>query len=231
MYKKYSLLTLVFCCGLLAAASAQVEADLAGSSQMSEAEIKEIGEHWDELEKAGDQFGDLAENFGDLLKTVKSAKDLYDAAKALDDNECVPDLTTDANAMMPTGCKTEENCSECYEKGIGRLNHVRKTLARMACLRINTKTYVESAIAFGDDVSGIHGAMAIAWQNEKIGIKKSYEKFKKTYDKKYLEMMQSLEISLKDISVCEAQFGMQDWYQKSGFIYLEIMKEKYKRTD
>jgi hypothetical protein len=139
MHKKYSLLLLIFCCCLLSRVSAQSEGDAAGSSQMSEAEIKEIGEHWDELEKAGDQFGDLAKNFGDLLKTIKSAKDLYDAAKALDDNECVPDLTTDASAMMPTGCDSQESCSECYEKGIGRLNHVRKTLARMACLRINTK--------------------------------------------------------------------------------------------
>ncbi len=133
--------------------------------------------------------------------------------------------------MMPTGCDEEEACSACYEKGVTRLNHIRKTLARMACLRINTKTYVESAIAFGDDVSGIHGAMGLIWQKEKIGIKQSYEKFKKTYDKKYVEMMQSLETSLKDINECEAQFGLKDWYQKAGFMYLEIMKEKYKRTD
>ena len=172
---------LILCCSLITVTNAQSDGDISGSSQMSESEISGMAEHWDEVGQAGDQLGDLAENFGDLLKAVQSAKDLYDAAKALDDNECIPDLTTDASAMMPTGCDEEENCSACYEKGVSRLNHVRKTLARMACLRINTKTYVESAIAFGDDVSGIHGAMGLIWQTQKIGIKKSYEKFKKTY--------------------------------------------------
>jgi len=229
LFKK--VLIIILCCSLITVTNAQSDGEISGTAQMSEAEISGIGEHWDEVEQAGDQLGELAENFGDLLKAVQSAKDLYDAAKALDDNECVPDLTTDASAMMPTGCDEEEGCSACYEKAVTRLNHVRKTLARMACLRINTKTYVESAIAFGDDVSGIHGAMGLIWQTEKIGIKKSYEKFKKTYDKKYLEMMESLDIGLKDINMCEAQFGLKDWYQKAGFIYFEMMKEKYKRTD
>jgi hypothetical protein len=150
---------------------------------------------------------------------------------ALDNNECVPDLTTDASAMMPSGCDEEDACSDCYEKAISRMNNVRKNLARMSCLRINTKKYVESAIAFGDNVSCIHGAMGLAWQNERKGIKAGYEKFKKTYDTKYIEMMESLETGLKEINRCEAEFGMKDWYQKAGFIYFEMMKERYKRTD
>ena len=111
------------------------------------------------------------------------------------------------------------------------MNNVRKNLARMSCLRVNTKTYVESAIAVGDNVSGLHGAMGIAWHNERKGIKAGYEKFKKTYDTKYVEMMESLETALRQINQCEAEFGLKDWYQKAGFIYFEIMKEKYKRTD
>jgi hypothetical protein len=213
------------------AQSSSTDGTLSGINQMGESEIKIIQDHWGEFGEMGDQLGKLGENFGKAIETAQAAQDLYNALKALDNNECVPDLTTDASAMMPSGCDEEGACNACYEKAVTSLNHVRKNLARMSCLRINTKTYVESAIAFGDNVSGIHGAMGLAWQNERKGIKAGYEKFKKTYDTKYIEMMESLETALKEINQCEAQFGMRDWYQKAGFIYFEMMKERYKRTD
>ena len=201
------------------------------TNQMSEAEIEGLREGTNNLDLGQKGALELLETLGNILKAVNSAGELYDATTALDNNECIPDLTTDASALMPSGCDEEGDCNTCYEKAVTGLNHVRKNLARMSCLRINTKNYVESAISFGDDVSGIHGAMGIAWQNQRKGIKDVYEKFKKTYDSKYIEMMQSLEAGLKEISKCEAQFGMKDWYQKAGFIYFEMMKERYKRSD
>ena len=226
MKKFYKLLiaSIVFC-NLHTVVNAQ-ETD-----PMSEAEIGALREETNNLDLGQKGALELLEHFGNIMKAVNSAGELYDAMKALDNNECVPDLTTDAGAMMPSGCDDEAACNACYEKAVTNLNHVRKNLARMSCLRVNTKTYVESAIAFGDDVSGIHGAMGLAWQNEKVGIKASYEKFKKTYDTKYIEMMESLETALKEINQCEAEFGLKDWYQKAGFIYFEMMKERYKRTD
>ena len=226
MKKVYKLLiaSIVFC-------NLHITVNAQETNQMSEAEIEGLREGTNNLDLGQKGALELLEHFENVLKAVNSAGELYDAMTALDKNECVPDLTTDASAMMPSGCDEEGACNACYEKAVTSLNHVRKNLARMSCLRINTKTYVESAIAFGDDVSGIHGAMGIAWHNERKGINEVYEKFKKTYDTKYIEMMQSLEAGLKEINRCEAQFGMKDWYQKVGFIYFEMMKERYKRTD
>jgi hypothetical protein len=210
-----------------------LERELGGSTvrQMQASEIREIQNNMSQLKDAEKRTGEMFGHFGKIISAVSSASALYKAMNALDNNECVPDFTTDASDMMPSGCDEEDACSACYEKAISRMNNVRKNLARMSCLRINTKKYVESAIAFGDNVSGLHGAFGLAWQNEKIGIKASYEKFKKTYDTKYIEMMESLETALKEINQCEAEFGMKDWYQKAGFIYFEMMKERYKRTD
>jgi hypothetical protein len=176
-------------------------------------------------------IGEMMGHFGKFLGAANSGSAMYSAMDALDKGECVPDLAADAGGLMPSGCDESGDCSQCYESAVSRMNTVRKNLARMSCLKVNTKRYVESAVAFGDNVSGIHGAMGLAWQHQRKGIKASYEKFKKTYDGKYVEMMESLGTSLKGIDVCEAQFGMKDWYQKSGFIYFELMKEKYKRTD
>ena len=226
MKKVYKLLIVSFIfCNLHITVNAQE------TNEMSEAEIGGLRDGTSNLEHGQEGALEMIGHFESILKAVNSASELYKASEALDKNECVPDLTTDASAMMPSGCDEEDACTACYEKAVTNLNHVRKNLARMSCLRMNTKTYVESAIAFGDNVSGIHGAMGIAWHNERKGIKEGYEKFKKTYDTKYIEMMESLNAALKKINMCEAQFGLKDWYQKAGFIYYEMMKEKYKRTD
>ena len=101
----------------------------------------------------------------------------------------------------------------------------------MRCIYTNTKKFTDAAISFGDNVSGIHGVMGIAWQNERRGIEKSLQDFEKTYDKKYADLMTSMQTALNGINACEAKFGMRDWYQRFGFLYFEMMKEKYKRDD
>lgn len=167
----------------------------------------------------------------EVIKAAESANDLYNDMNALDNNECVPDFETSAADMMPTGCIDNEECAPCYERAISRISTVRKSLARMSCINMNTKKFTESAIAFGDDVSGIHGVTGLAWHAERKGIQNAYDNFKKTYDKKYIDLMASLQTGLREIDECEKKFGMKDWYQKAGFMYMEMMKEKYKRTD
>jgi hypothetical protein len=34
-----------------------------------------------------------------------------------------------------------------------------------------------------------------------------------------------------EFNTCENQYGTADWFAKSGFIYFEFMKERYKRND
>ncbi len=213
-----------FVCGFHAAGIAQVEPK--GPSEIG---LIESTQAQDRENIKG--IGELLGHFGKFVDAASSGSAMYSAMSALDNNECVPDLAASASGLMPSGCDGNAGCNQCFESAVNRMNTVRKNLARMSCLRMNTKRYVDSAVAFGDDVSGIHGAMGLAWQKERRGINASYEKFKKTYDGKYVEMMESLDTSLKGIDVCEAQFGMKDWYQKSGFIYYELMKEKYQRTD
>ncbi len=43
--------------------------------------------------------------------------------------------------------------------------------------------------------------------------------------------MNALECNLKSIGECEQKFGMEDWYGRFGFIYFEMMRKKYKRTE
>lgn len=170
-------------------------------------------------------------NFETYIKAAKSTTDLYNALQALSNAECVPDFTTNAAAMIPTGCLEEEGCAQCYEQAIRNMNVIRRSLARMSCIYSNTKKFNESAIAFGDNVSGMHGVMGLAWQHERKGIQEQFDQFKKTYDDKYTDLVNALQQNLYSINDCENQYGMKDWYQRFGFIYFEMMKEKYKRID
>ena len=41
--------------------------------------------------------------------------------------------------------------------------------------------------------------------------------------------MTSLRDVLSRLDSCEARFGMRDWYNRFGFLYMTFMQDKYKR--
>lgn len=200
-------------------------------NQMGETEISNIQDHWESLDNIGGTISDGIGHFNTAMDMFDNVRDMYEASNALDNNECVPDFSTDAQSMMPSSCGEQAGCQDCYQGSISRMTVVRRSLARLSCIRMNTKKFTDAAVAFGDNVSGIHAVTGLAWQAERRGIMETMENFNKSYDRKYTELIQSLQTALQGISNCEAQFGMPDWYQRFGFIYYEMMKEKYKRTD
>lgn len=223
--------TALFCCCTAVLFAQSADDAIEVIEQMGQQEIQDIQNSWGQIAEAQEHILEGLEQFGEFVEIAQSGVDLYNASQALDENECVPDFTTDAQGMMPTSCDEDAGCTDCYQEAIDRLTTVRKSLARMSCIYMNTKNFTQSAIAFGDNVAGIHGVTGLAWQSERRGIQASYENFKKTYDRKYVDLMNSLQISLNKINECEAKFGVRDWYQKFGFMYFEMMKEKYKRND
>jgi hypothetical protein len=160
-----------------------------------------------------------------------SAKDLYESCDALRKGECIPDFTTDPEAMVPTSCPDSTGCVACYTQAYRNFQSVRKRLSKLKCLGNSTKSFVNNSIAFGDQVSSIHAIQGLAWQKEKKGIKESYEKFKAGYDAKYKELMEKLMDSMNDIDICESKNGQADWFKRFGFMYFEFMSEKYKRSE
>ena len=200
-------------------------------NQMGEDEVQNIQDHTEELTNMGEELSGAMESLNQYLQIAQSAHELYDAARALDNNECQPDFSTSAQAMMPTHCEPGSGCYTCYESAVNELAFVRRTLGRLWCIYSNTKNFNERAIAFGDNTSGVHAVNGLAWQYAKAEIVQAYDHFKQTYDAKYTGLMTTLNKALNDISHCEDQYGQPDWYQRFGFIYFEFMKEKYKRND
>ena len=145
--------------------------------------------------------------------------------------ECAPDFNESSNSRMSYQCAPESECQNCFTDAKDKMNFFRRQLARLNCIYQNTKNFTTSAVAFGDGASGVHAMTAIAWQRERAKINASFDNLKRTYDTRYIEFIQGLKASLMEFDACENRYGQGDWYQKSGFIYFEMMKERYKRND
>jgi hypothetical protein len=147
-----------------------------------------------------------------------------------DDERFDPDYNPPGTPEVPISCGEDEECQSCYARAQHNVNFVRVQFEKLRAIYDATTKYADTAIAFGDNVSGIHGAMGLAWQAERVGIQKSVEKLGRTYDGKYKDMLGSLKNSLDQISVCEAKhFNTPDWYNRFGFIYYEFMAARYSR--
>ena len=199
-------------------------------TQMGQDEISNIQQQAASDATVNGSIGDALGHLNDFMGIAGSAQDLYNASRALGNGECSPDFSTSANAMMPTSCTSGE-CRECYTRAVNELTFVRRQLGRLSCIYQNTKTFNNSAIAFGDNASGIHAVTGLAWQNARAEIVTEFKHFQGTYDNKYQDLVGALENALKGVDACERQYGQPDWYQRFGFMYFEFLKDKYKRTD
>ncbi len=206
--------------------------DIAHQRQLSQEETQDsYNTDYQNIQEGNAYINEGLGRLNSMLGTMHSAHELYSATLALDNNECTPDLNVEGNAMMPTRCRPGDPCTECYEHAYNELKFIRRQLARLHCIYSNTRNFNEKAIAFGDNVSGVHAINGLAWQTAKADIVGAYESFKHTYDNKYTGMMESLHKALMDIDGCEKRFGDEGWYARAGFIYFEMMKDKYRRTD
>ena len=191
---------------------------------------------------AGEIFGDNGvvsgasiisnpmEHLNDFQESRDAAKDFFDSFNTLSSAECSPDFSN-TNVGMEATCQENEACYTCYESAKTKMDFFRRQLGRLNCIYTNTTTFSKNAIAFGDNTSGVHAMAGLAWQKQKSTINKSLEKLKVTYDTKYIEFIDGLKDALKEFNECELKFGSKDWFDKSGFIYFEFMKERYKRKD
>jgi hypothetical protein len=170
-------------------------------------------------------------NLQEYMDWLESRRNEWSEVSNFSPSDCAPDFGASGQSMMPSTCAGNQACSECYERAVGELNFIRRQLGRLSCIYSNTKRFNESAIAFGDNMSGVHAVTGAAWQSARGEIVGQFESFKHSYDKKYTDMMGSLQRALQSISTCEMQYGLPDWYQRFGFIYFEFMKDKYKRVD
>ena len=198
------------------------------------AEVERILEKNEKEER--EKLDKVREHTEKAYKILKGGKDLWEAYKNL--GSCMNTAIPAGMPSVPTFCyeadmneSGEGPCAKCFEQARAGFNEVRYKFIKLAIIYRCTKSFADKSMAFGDDVSSIHGVSGLAWQAEKRKIEESVERLKKSYDDKYIELLQRLQESMIDIAECEEEFGERDWYDRFGFMFYEFMKEKYRRTD
>lgn len=170
-------------------------------------------------------------HFDDMKDAAANPGSIFNNSENLDEGECAPDFSGDVSNSMFATCGENTACKECYKGAMKKMNFFRRQLGRLNCIYKNTTSFSTWAISFGDTYSGFHAMSGAAWQVQKTRILQSLKVLKKTYDTKYLEFINGLHGALLEFDACENEYGSGNWYQKSGFIYFDMMKERYKRND
>ena len=202
-----------------------------GVIQYSATEWEAIRNEDDPTTVRGALNGIIESELGGIAAYADNAVDFYNSSNNFSETDCSADFSSSNDALMTAACRQNTECQEDYTAAVNKMNGARMALERIKCIYNSTKDYTTSAVAFGDQFSGIHAMSGIAWQKERASINKNFEKLKQTYDTKYTEFIKLLKDGLIDFDKCETTYAQPGWFQRYGFIYFEMMKTRYKRND
>lgn len=178
------------------------------------------------------------EAIDDALGRLNDALELYDDTRqawedwdSLDDREadCGANYTADAGPMVPSQCADSEACMQCYSDAVRAIDFNRFYIERARCITAANVRMANSAMAFGDTSSGVHGVVGLSWSLAgKPQIEKAVSDLKRTYTRKANDYLFEIDRSMKQLGQCESEhFGERDWYQRYGWLYVNFMRSKY----
>ena len=185
--------------------------------------MNDLEERLDRLDFVGKKIKELSP-----YKKLKELKDLYDSYKGI--SACIDAAPPPGMPKIPSFCDTSD-CEMCFVNARRDFEEVRYLFVKLQAIYKCTMKFTNAAVSFGDNVSGVHGVSGLAWQNQKFKILKSVEELKKSYDKKYQELLVEMQKALMELNDCEAEHGIPDWYDRFGYMYYDFTKNQYQRND
>ncbi|WP_203294102.1 LPXTG cell wall anchor domain-containing protein [Luteirhabdus pelagi] len=182
----------------------------------------EMGKRWDKFEK------DLSSNTDKAVGMYTIATSMYDKYQGLTD--CLSNTPPPGAPSIPSFCETQQ-CKDCFVDARNLLQENRYTFEQLKTIYSCTSDFANTAIAFGNSFSTLPGGSGIGWSFQRIKIEKSLKTLKKSYDKKYNELLSSQFDILMMLNDCEAQHGIPDWYDRFGHLLHEYTSMAYKRPN
>ena len=168
-------------------------------------------------------------SLADIQSMYESIQAMSEAFEALTESDR-PDLDPRGTPRIPSICYENPPCSECFDAALDKFNNRRRLLAELELIYKNAKSFIDASLSFGDTASGVHGVVGLAWQAERRKIEGSLKGLNDAYDAKYEEMIDDLYNTMMEISRCEDEFGLADWYNRFGYMFFEFCKERYRRS-
>ncbi|MDJ0759460.1 MAG: hypothetical protein QNJ19_08670 [Woeseiaceae bacterium] len=188
------------------------------------AEMKRFDYAKEHLEKVTD----VADTINELRTAKKDFDTFWSAYTGL--GKCFnTGAAWSGRERIPSFCEDQEGCDNCFLAAREQFNLTRYYLGRLKTIHSCTIKMTDSAKAFGDSLSSATGS-GLGWYEARQKIDQSVESLNKAYDNKYKELMGDLSNSMIEMSICEAKYGLRDWYDRFGFVYYEFMKDKYERN-
>ncbi len=180
---------------------------------------------------SNDDIDDLAEHLNDGYQIYEDASDAWSQWDSLDDREadCGSNYTADAGPSVPSQCGDSVECQQCFGDAVAAIDFNRFYIERARCITAVNVRMANSAMAFGDSSSGVHGVTGLSWSlGGKPQIEQAVGDLKRTYTRKARDYLFEIERSMKKLGQCEAEhFGERDWYQRYGWLYVNFMRSKY----
>jgi len=195
---------------------------------------KEMGDGYD----PSDDLDDLNDKLKSIREFLDNAVNLYNSYTGL--GSCINSTPIPGEPRIPSFCDVpfnddgfddENSCAGCFLEARQSFNEVRYLFEQLATIYKCTKDFSNAALSFGDNASGIHAVSGMAWQTQRRNIEKSIAELETAYDRKYAELLNSLSRSMLELSECEARYGVEDWFDRFGYMYFEFIKDKYRRKD
>lgn len=171
----------------------------------------------------GKMIGRINQGFG----TADAAENYFRQYRNL--GSCLQSGSPPGQPRIPSFCEDESSCAHCFSSARANFNKSRYNLEKLQTIYDCSTSYLNAAIAFGDNVSGYHGVVGLVWQSKKREIEKSMRELDEAYDKKRLEMLQSFHEKLIELDECEREHGMEDWYDRFGVMFYNFAEMRYHR--
>jgi hypothetical protein len=185
----------------------------------------------DDSSDANEAVDELLSDINDGYDAYQKGQDLMDQWESLDAREadCGSNYQADAGPTVPSQCAESEDCMRCYGDAVRAIDFNRFYIERARCITAANVRMANSAMAFGDSSSGVHGVMGLSWSlGGKPQIEQAVADLKRTYTRKANDYLFEIDRSMKKLGQCEAEhFGERDWYQRYGWLYVNFMRSKY----
>ena len=172
------------------------------------------------------QVADAAKQVGSNYDKIKEQ---YDALTG-HDKKIDPEPEPPGMPEVPLNCQKSGKCSGCFTEAYEALKQARISFERLRAVWATSKTIHDRGLALGDSAGSIHGIVGMQWQAERVKIEAAWKNVEKSYDAKHEELSLKLKTALQKIGECEREhYGVDDWYNRYGFIYYTFMSDRYRR--
>lgn len=162
------------------------------------------------------------------FSTADVAEELVEQYFSL--GSCLRSASPPGQPRIPSFCPGEESaCADCFASARAEFNRTRYNLERLQTIYDCSRSYIDAAVAFGDNVSGYHGVVGLVWQGEKRKIVRSVEDLVQAYDDKRAQNLHSFHEALVELNDCEQEHGMADWYDRFGVMFYNFVEMRYHR--